>query len=108
MEKGTVHQKGIRQEGIVVHLDPGDVADYLEDLAAAGGEEERPCAGVDAEEQLDDEYEGEYEEVEGVADEGGVVAHMGPGEGAGAESAEGGVVVKGCVCVGGGGVVHCG
>lgn len=42
-----------------MHLDPGDVANHLEDLAAADGDEERPCAGIDAEEQLGDQYEGE-------------------------------------------------
>lgn len=58
-EKMSLHQKRIRQERIIVHLDPGDVAYYLEDLAATDGEEERPCAGVNTEEYLDDEDERE-------------------------------------------------
>lgn len=76
--KSYLHQKRIGQEWIIVHLNPGNVADYLEDLAAAYGDKERPCAGMNAEEQLDDEDEGEDEEVEGVTDEGGVIMHLGP------------------------------
>ena len=89
-----------------MHLDPGDVADYLEDFAAADGEEERPCAEVYAEVYLDEEQEGEYAEVESVSDEGGVIVHLSPGEGAGAEGTESGIVVEGCVCVEGGRVAH--
>lgn len=90
-----------------MHLDPGNIADYLEDLAAADGDKEGPCAGVNTEEYLEDEDEGEKDEVEGVADEGRVVLHLAPGKGAGLEGTEGGVVEEGCVHVGGGGgVVH--
>ena len=103
-----LHQERIRQEGVVMHLDPGDVANYLEDFAAADGEEERPCAEVYAEVHLDEEQEGEYAEVEGVSDEGGVIVHLSPGEGASTEGTESGIVVEGCVCVEGGRVAHVG
>ena len=52
-----------------MHLDSGDIADDFKDLATADCQEERPCARVDAQEQLDDEDEREDEEVESVADE---------------------------------------
>ena len=76
-----------------MHLDSGDIADDFKDFATADGQEERPCARVDAQEQLDDEDEREDEEVESVADERGVVMYLGPGEGTCAKGAEGGVVV---------------
>ncbi len=55
---------------------------------------------------MDDEDEGEYAEVNGVAGKGGVVLHRGPRGGAGVEGAEPGFIIEGCICVSGGGIVH--
>ena len=89
-----LHEEGVRQEGIVVHLDSSNIANHLKDFAAEYGAQERPCAVSDSKEQLDDEDEGEDGEIESVAGEGGVVLDLGPREGAGLEGAEPGFVVE--------------
>lgn len=89
-----LHEEGVRQEGIIVHLDSSDIANHLEDFAAEYGAQERPCAVSDSEEQLDDENEGEHGEIESIAGEGGVVLDLGPREGAGLDGAEPGFVVE--------------
>lgn len=82
-----VEQERIRLERVVVHLDAGDVAEDLEDLAADDAGEEGPGAVANAEGDLDDEDYGEDGEEDDVAGQGGDIVDGGKVEGAGADFA---------------------
>ena len=77
-----------------MHLNPRDIADYLQNLPAAHGDEKGPYARMDAECQLNDKDERKDAQIERVACEGRVVLDLSPGGRAGLVGAEVGVVVE--------------
>ncbi len=50
---GHLHKKGIGDERIVMHLDPSDISDDLEDNASNHAAQETPCAMFDTKEDLE-------------------------------------------------------
>ena len=48
-----LHKERITDEGIVMHLNPGDISDDFEDDASNHTGQETPCAMFDTKEDLD-------------------------------------------------------
>lgn len=83
-----MHEKRTLLEGIVVHLDPRNVANHLKDNSAEHAEEEPPGAVTDAEEELAGKRDTKETGIQRISDEFGHILRIGKRQGASGEGAE--------------------